>query len=256
MQGGTNQDRQQSDPAGNDPSPMRRPPSGGNREPALNLPPVITAIAVALLLVHVVRTAFLTVDLDRWAIIILAFIPARYGELAAEFPMPAAAIWSPLTYSLLHGDWMHLIVNLFWLAAFGSPVGRRLGPWRTAAIGVLGSLGGAAAHYLAFAGEFVPMIGASAVVSAFMGAAARFAFTGGSGPRLNIEGPAQSLVQSFSNPRFLVFLLVWLGINYLFGTGAIPIAGEGARIAWQAHVGGFLAGLLAFSALDRPAARH
>lgn len=223
----------------------------GRREPALNLPTVITLLGTILVAVHLVRTMLLSPESDQWAIIALAFIPARYGELAAAFPVPAAALWSPVSYSFLHGDWTHLFVNLFWLAAFGSPVGRRLGTARTVVIGLIGSAAGAGAHYLAFAGEPVPMIGASAVVSAFMGAAARFAFAGGSGARLNVEGPAQSLLQSFSNPRFLVFLLVWLGINYLFGTGAIPIAGEDARIAWQAHVGGFIAGLMAFSVLDR-----
>ena len=41
------------------------------------------------------------------------------------------------------------------------------------------------------------------------------------------------------DPRFLIFLGVWLGINMLFGLGTLPIAGEGQDVAWQAHIGGF-----------------
>lgn len=204
-----------------------------------------------LVAIHLLGMAFGSREAQVWQMLLFSFIPARYGELAAELPVPAAAIWTPITYSFLHGSWTHLFVNLFWLAAFASPVTSRLGSMRAASIAVLASLGGALAHFLAFPGEMVPMIGASAVVAGFMGAAARFAFVGSAGTRLNVHGPAQSLVQAFSSPRFLVFVLVWLGLNLLFGAGAIPIAGDQVAIAWQAHVGGFFAGLLAFSLFDR-----
>jgi membrane associated rhomboid family serine protease len=42
----------------------------------------------------------------------------------------------------------------------------------------------------------------------------------------------------------------WVGLNALFGLGALPIVGEGQEIAWQAHIGGFVAGLLLFNAFD------
>jgi membrane associated rhomboid family serine protease len=48
----------------------------------------------------------------------------------------------------------------------------------------------------------------------------------------------------------VAFLLVWFGVNLLLGLGAIGFPGIPQAIAWQAHVGGFLAGLLAFSAFD------
>lgn len=234
------------------PRPARRPyprPSGG--EPVFNLPPLVLVFAGLLVVIHLVSMALDSREAETWQMLLFAFIPARYGELAAALPVPAAAFWSPITYSFLHGSWTHLLVNLFWLAAFASPVTSRLGSLRSAAIAIFASLGGALAHFLAFPGEIVPMIGASAIVAGFMGAAARFAFVGSGGTRLNVHGPAQSLVQAFSSPRFLIFVLVWLGLNLLFGTGAVPIAGDQVAIAWQAHVGGFFAGLLAFSLFDR-----
>jgi membrane associated rhomboid family serine protease len=43
---------------------------------------------------------------------------------------------------------------------------------------------------------------------------------------------------------------VWFGVNLLFGLDAVGMAAVGEKIAWQAHIGGFLAGLLAFAAFD------
>lgn len=233
--------------------PFGPPPPAAprRREPVFNLPAFVWALAGLLLAIHVVGVMLASPSVDRWVLILFSFIPARYGGLAAELPVPAAALWSPLTYSLLHADWAHLAMNLMWLVAFATPVARRLGPVRAGAIALLASLGGALAHWLAYPGELVPMVGASAVVAGFMGAAARFAFVGRPGPGLNVDGPALPLLASFANPRFLAFVLVWLALNYLFGTGVVAIAGEGVAVAWQAHVGGFAAGLVAFSLFDR-----
>jgi membrane associated rhomboid family serine protease len=52
------------------------------------------------------------------------------------------------------------------------------------------------------------------------------------------------------DPRVMIFIVVWFGINLLFGAASLPIAGNDQPIAWQAHIGGFLAGLLLFSLFD------
>ena len=63
--------------------------------------------------------------------------------------------------------------------------------------------------------------------------------------------PASSLMATLRDPRFLIFLGVWIGLNALFGLGSISIGeGAGQEIAWQAHIGGFVAGLLLFNAFD------
>jgi membrane associated rhomboid family serine protease len=143
-------------------------------------------------------------------------------------------------------------VNLVWLAAFGSPLAVRIGNLRIVILSLVAAFAGAALHLAWYFGDTTPMIGASAVVSGYMGAAARFAFQPGRRRGLNIHGPALPLAKSFSDKRFLSFLAVWLGLNFIFGSGFVPLAGEGVSIAWQAHVGGFVAGILAFSLLDRP----
>ena len=62
--------------------------------------------------------------------------------------------------------------------------------------------------------------------------------------------PALSLGKSLRNPRVLGFLAVWFGINIVFGIGAIGVGSNVQSVAWQAHIGGFLAGLLLFSWFD------
>jgi membrane associated rhomboid family serine protease len=57
-------------------------------------------------------------------------------------------------------------------------------------------------------------------------------------------------MHALRTPRVLGFLGVWFGVNIIFGIGSIGIGTEGATVAWQAHIGGFFAGLLLFSLFD------
>ena len=62
--------------------------------------------------------------------------------------------------------------------------------------------------------------------------------------------PAIPLAGVLRDPRVLAFVVVWFGINILFGLGSLPLTGSDQVVAWQAHIGGFLAGLLLFSWFD------
>ena len=62
--------------------------------------------------------------------------------------------------------------------------------------------------------------------------------------------PALSLLRAMRNTRVLGFLAVWFGVNIVFGMGSIAIGADGSSVAWQAHIGGFIAGLLLFSLFD------
>lgn len=243
------QDSEQHRDGGHDDDGVSAPPRMPGREPAINLPAFVIVSALVLLAVHAAFDLLATDDQRFRAILYLAFIPARFGELAGEFPLPQARYWTPLTYSLLHGGWLHLTLNLLWMVVFAPPLVYRLGALRTLAIAIAASAGGAALHYLFHAGEVVPVVGASAVVSGYMGAAARFAFSGRRG--ISHDGPSLSLVQSFANRRFLAFFGIWMTINLVFGLASLGFGGQSAPIAWQAHIGGFLAGLLAFSLVER-----
>jgi membrane associated rhomboid family serine protease len=101
------------------------------------------------------------------------------------------------------------------------------------------------------------VIGASASVSGTMAAAMRFAFVRGSFLSFGrsdadaaAKVPALSLSQALRNRRVLSFLAVWFAVNIVFGVWSLSIGTEGVSVAWQAHIGGFLAGLLLFALFD------
>jgi membrane associated rhomboid family serine protease len=227
-----------------------------------NVPPVIIATVGVLVLVHAFRMFALTDEEDVQFLLTFAFIPARYGAAGAAggaFPDGFAAdLWTFFTYAFIHADLMHLGFNLAWLIPFGTALARRFGTWRYIAFMLVMAAIGALAHLVGHLGAMVPMIGASAAISGAMAAAMRFIFQA-DGPLAHwrersdaaYRVPAASLAMTLRDPRFLLFLVVWLGLNALFGLGTISFGVEaGQEIAWQAHIGGFFAGLLLFSAFD------
>ena len=66
-----------------------------------------------------------------------------------------------------------------------------------------------------------------------------------------IGAPLMSLKQTLSDQRILMFLAFWMALNAYFGLSAIRIAGEEGNIAWEAHIGGFVCGLLVFGLFDK-----
>ncbi len=231
------------------------------RQPVFNLPGVVVVVLAVLVGIEVLRSYVLSVDADFELILTFAFIPARVTEpmiVGGMLPGGAgASIWSFLTYAFLHGDWSHLIFNGLWLAAFGSPLAWRFGPLRFLLFSGLGAVGGAALHLTVHPQSMIPMVGASAAISAHMAGACRFVFSAG-GPLRAFQGagaaafhqPAAPLGESLRDRRVLIFLVVWFGLNLLFGL--LPDGGglASGAIAWEAHIGGFLVGLLLFPLFD------
>ena len=227
-------------------------------EPILNVPAIVVATIAALVLVHAGRVFLLSAENDFAFLLEFAFTPARYAYPNEPWPGGLAAdVWTFFTHALIHGDVVHLGVNIAWLLPFGSAVARRFGPARFFALFVVTSVAGAAAHLATHWGEEVFMVGASGAISGLMAAATRFAFQRG-GPlhlwaQSNFEAyrvPAAPLLDSLRNIRVLAFLTVWFGLNLLFGAGTLPMPGLSGSIAWQAHIGGFFAGLLLFPLFD------
>ena len=239
-------------------SPPELPPDAP-REPILTLPGALTAYILLLALIHGVRMV-LPYDIDDVVIQMFGFIPKRYDStlLAINFPGGTGAkVWTFVTYSLLHANFTHIAFNVLWLLPFGSALARRFGALRFFAFMAVTAAAGALAHLVTHEHAIAPMIGASASVSGALAAAIRFAFVQGSFLSFSrgdadaaARVPALSLMRAFRNPRVLGFLAVWFGVNIIFGIGSIAIGADGASVAWQAHIGGFFAGLVLFSLFD------
>jgi membrane associated rhomboid family serine protease len=223
-----------------------------------NVPPAVLATVAVLVLVHALRMLVLTDAEDVQFLLTFAFLPARYDAnlVAGGF---GADLWTFFTYAFLHADLLHIGLNVAWLVPFGSALARRFGTWRYASFMLVVAAAGAFTHLATHRGAMVPMIGASAAISGAMAAALRFVFQQGAPLGLwradshdaAYRQPASPLMATLRNPRFLIFLGTWIGVNALFGLGSLPMGqGAGQEVAWQAHIGGFIAGLLLFNAFD------
>ncbi|MDO9415341.1 MAG: rhomboid family intramembrane serine protease [Pararhizobium sp.] len=219
------------------------------REPAINLPGSLLVALLGLVAIHAVRVYLLAPETDNWLLVEFAFFPARYAFSLSE--QSFAWLWSPVTYSLLHGGWEHVLFNAFWLVAFGAPVVRRIGTLRFILFWCISAAAAVAFHTAFHWGDAVPVIGASGVVAALMGAAARFVFSpGGRIRRESHLNPLMSIPAALSDRTVLVFAGVLFASNLLIGLGAFAPGGA-ATIAWEAHIGGFLFGFLFFAPFDR-----
>ncbi len=229
-------------------------------EKAINAPGVVLILIAVFAAIHLYRS-YLPSEEDLQLLLRFAFIPARY-DAPADVPVEwivggrGAQAWTFVSHAFLHADWLHLGVNSFWMLAFGSVLARRLGALRFLAFSIVCAAAGAGAYLLLHAQQFVFLIGASGAISGQMAGAVRFIFSRPSNlllaGRMQPEHmQAQSLVEVFRNPRALLFLGTWAGINVLFGLTGEELAGVDNAIAWEAHLAGFAAGLLLFGLFDR-----
>jgi membrane associated rhomboid family serine protease len=228
-------------------------------EPIFNVPAVVLALLALFALIRAAEELLLSSEQDLEFLLYFAFIPARYdASLADALPGGVAAeIWTPVTYAFIHGDLLHLTINAVWFLPFGSAMARRFGTLRFIGFFIVTSAAGALLHLLTHDGELLPMIGSSAAVSGCMAGAIRFAFQEGgplvmfrSGDEAAYQVPAAPLTAALRDTRILVFLVAWFGLNLLFGLGTIALPGVEQSIAWQAHIGGFVSGLVLFSLFD------
>jgi len=176
-------------------------------------------------------------------------VPARF--LADPGP---AQVWTVFTSMFLHGGWWHLISNMWVLYIFGDNVEDRMGHGRYLAFYLLGGLAAAAAHVLVSPDSVVPTIGASGAISAVMGAYLVL-FPG---------ARVLTLIPGFLLPWFievpaLIFIGFWFVSQLFNGLFALGVSGPVdtyGGVAWWAHVGGFLAGLLTVKLFERRQYRH
>jgi len=221
-----------------------------------NVPTGVLVVIGLLIVIHVGRQ-LLPEDLDTWLVVAGAFVPSRYSGEAAFIPGGSLAmLTSPFTYQLLHGDYTHLAFNSLWLLAFGGAIALRIGTLRFIVFGVICGLAAALAFLAANWGARAPVIGASGAVAGLMGGTMRFLFAaidmGGiwrlrEAPR---SVPLMPIAVALTDKRVLAATAILIAINLLTLVGVGAVGAEPSVIAWEAHIGGYLAGLLLFGLFD------
>ncbi len=172
------------------------------------------------------------------------------GELACEGQAgvsgqaPDQAVWwlTLFTSMFMHGSLLHLGGNMLFLWIFGNNIEDSMSPWRFALFYLLGGVVAVAGQVIADPSSTAPTVGASGAIAAVLGAYALLY------PRARVitvifiiifftivELPALAVL------GFWILLQLFLGANDLLS----PAVGGGGGVAYFAHIGGFLFGLLA-----------
>ncbi len=176
-----------------------------------------------------------------------ALIPARTTAFLAGRPVsPAPALLPFFTSMFLHGGWMHLIGNMWFLWIFGDNVEDRVGHFRYLCLYILCGLAGAVTYFYFSFNSTAPTLGASGAIAGIMGA---YLITF-PGARVLTLVPIFFFLTTWEIPAYLM-LIYWLLIQFASGVLSVGMQEQGGT-AWFAHVGGFLAGVPLMLLLRRP----
>jgi membrane associated rhomboid family serine protease len=194
------------------------------REPAFKAPAPVVVLTLALVGLYTLQGFLGGPDA---AVAEFGFSPADLAE----------GRWTGLVTALfVHGGWTHVLMNAGWALAFGPPVARLFGRGVLASAGfmlfflicgVAGNLAFAAVHPM----DDIQLVGASGAVSGLMGAASRL-----------IE--RRNRIASFASRTVVVMAVLFVIVNVVIGVVGLDAVSGGAAIAWEAHLGGYAAGLL------------
>jgi membrane associated rhomboid family serine protease len=173
---------------------------------------------------------------------------ASFGFTPARFTLPEGVLassigpyryWSALTYMFIHGGWLHILGNMWFLWVFGDNVEDTIGHLSFLFFYILCGVAAVAFFFLLYPHSKVPTIGASGAISGIMGAYLLMF------PKARV----MTLIPIFIFPLIIeipaiVFIGVWFFLQLIFGTFNSLSPHASQSVAWWAHVGGFVAGML------------
>ncbi len=144
-----------------------------------------------------------------------------------------------VTSMFLHGGWLHLIGNMWFLWVFGSHIEDAMGSAKFLIFYLIAGIASAAVQFLTSLGSPVPTIGASGAIAGVMGAFLILY------PRVRVVTLIFIVIFVTTVDLPAAFMLIyWFALQLLSGLGSLTSVSQAQGIAWFAHVGGFLAGIL------------
>lgn len=148
----------------------------------------------------------------------------------------------------IHGGWLHIIGNMWYLWIFGDNVEDRLGHIRFLIFYLLCGVGAGIVHTFLNSASVVPSVGASGAIAGVLGAYAISYPTA----RVLTLVPILFFIQIIEIPAAFV-LGFWFLMQFLSGTASLAVAtsANAGGVAWWAHVGGFVIGMLLIGRLAR-----
>lgn len=172
---------------------------------------------------------------------LFGIVPRRYTHPAwAEWVgFPMDSYWPFLTSMFLHGGFFHLLVNMWTLYIFGDNVEDRMGPLRFLAFYIICGVAAGLAHLITNFSSVIPVVGASGAIA---GVLAAYLF-------MYPLAVVVCLVPVFFYPLLLpvpafLYMIIWFVTQFFSGALSLFSPETGGGIAWWAHIGGFVAGVL------------
>jgi rhomboid family protein len=197
-----------------------------------------TPVVTILLIVVNVLVFFFEISLDAFS---------RNSLIMAYGLVPRHAhLYSYVTSMFLHGGWLHILGNMWFLWIFGDNVEDVLGHWKYLLFYLLCGVAAGLVHVAFNQGSRLPTVGASGAIAGVMGAyLIKF-------PRARILTllPIFVFFTTIEVPAVLM-LVYWFAIQFFSGIGTVGYShlSQGG-VAWFAHVGGFIAGMLLVSVMQ------
>lgn len=201
-------------------------PIGDDNSGRRSWPIVTVALIVLNVLVFFLELQNGDAFITQWA-----FVPARF---AAD---PSGDAVTLLSAMFMHGGWMHLGGNMLYLWIFGDNVEDRFGPVLFTGFYLLAGLAATGAQFVVNPGSQIPNLGASGAIAGVLGAYLLMF------PKARVDVLfGRQVVQM---PAFVV-LGLWIVLQLVSGVGSITDANRGdtGGVAYMAHIGGFVAGLM------------
>lgn len=206
--------------------------------------PIVT-ISLIIINIYVYIQQFLSTPSGFEQIILdYSLVPALFTERLQELSL-FGIFYPPLVTSFfLHGSWFHVLSNMLYLWIFGDNIEDKLGRFRFIIFYFLSGVIANLVHILTDPNSAIPLVGASGAVAGILGA---YFITF---PRAKIT--SLIFIFFFITVRKIpavFFLFIWFIIQVFNGIGSL--GGMGNNVAWWAHIGGFLAGIILMSLLKK-----
>jgi len=198
--------------------------------------PVVTwtfiALNVLAFLLEISRPeAALQAFIQSWGV-----VPREYAAARDLAPVIAAPFWTTLFTSMfLHGGWMHLGGNMLYLWIFGDNLERAMGALKFAVFYLLCGLAASAAHIIFNLQSPIPAVGASGAISGVLGGYLLLF------PQNRVR---VMTYRGIVHVPAMIVLGFWIVLQFINGVGSVARTDETAGVAYMAHIGGFVAGLV------------
>jgi len=203
--------------------------------------PVATRAIILVNLVAFVFELTLSPESLQQIIYLFGIVPARFTdrEWALSVGFPVGTYWPIVTHQFLHGGWLHIISNMWALWIFGDNVEDRMGSMRFTIFYLLCGAVAGLVHVFINPDSRIPSVGASGAIAGVLGAYLLFFPTA----RVLVLFPVFIFPFFFQVPAVL-YLVIWFFTQLFSGTSSLTGSNKAGDIAWWAHIGGFICGMI------------